>query len=498
VSSYGRNAANLANALANPSDPALRAAVRSGQIQADDFVPGLRGNPAYDAYAWFYDHAAARFAGVPLPARYNVPPPPPRNEWNDFLNGLRCLATQGCVGRRLGLNVGSSWGDPHVVTGDGLQYDFQAAGELVLVEADDVVIQVRQQPLGGSRTIAYNTAVAARVGGHRVGVYALPTLRVVVDGQPQTASVQLGSDGAVAIDGQVIAIEWASGDRLQFQARGDHLDLAPAITDDHRGRTRGLYGLLDGDRGNDLALADGTPLAQPVPFATLYGAFADSWRVTQASSLFDYAPGETTASFTIAGFPDHHVSTASLTDAQRAAAEAACRDAGATDPFRLEACILDVGTSGDSSLAAGAASAPTPVEATADDPRPPGIATETFAGHVYAFVTERRTFAAADAFCRANGMTLTSISSADESAFLITAVRRYAGGEWFAGGRFDPALGRFTWSDGTPFDFTAWHPGEPNNTTSFEDCVTLNRFAELTWNDSFCGEPSPFVCEVAP
>lgn len=500
VNSYGRNGANLLNGLLNPGDPNLRAAVRSGQIQADDFVPGLRGNPAYDAFAWLYDHAAARFAGVPLPARYNQPPPPKRDEWKDFLNGLNCLATQGCVGRALGLNPGSSWGDPHVVTGDGLQYDFQAAGEFVLVEADDLLVQVRQQPRAGSRTIAFNTAVAARVGGHRVGVYALPGLHVLVDGQPQPRSIALGGDGALTIAGGSITIAWASGDTLQVQFRGDHLDIVPALTDDRRGRARGLYGSLDGDRSNDLALADGTPLALPVPFATLYGAYADGWRIAQAGSLFDYGPGETTASFTVAGFPDHHVSAASLTDDQRAAAEAACRAAGVTDAVRLDACILDVGASGDPSLADGAAAAPPPVEGTADDPRPPGVATEMFGGHLYAFVTQPRAIADADAFCRASGMTLTSIRSTDENAFLIAAVRRHAGGEWFTGGKYSAAIGGFTWSDGTPFDFTAWHPGEPNNTGSFgnEDCVTLNRFSELTWNDSFCGTPSPFVCEVAP
>jgi von Willebrand factor type D domain/Lectin C-type domain len=500
ANSYGRNTANLLNALTNPGDPALRDAVRSGQIQADDFVPGLRGNPAYDAFAWFYDHAAARFAGVPLPARYNQPPPPKRNDWNDFLNGLNCLATQGCVGRRLGLNPGSSWGDPHVITGDGLQYDFQAAGEFVLVEADDLEIQVRQEPQAGSQTIAFNTAVAARVGSHRVGVYTLPSLHVLVDGQLASGSVTLGSDGSLGIQGGSITIVWAAGDTLQVQFRGDHLDVVPALTDDRRGRTRGLYGSLDGDRTNDLALPDGTPLVQPVSFAMLYGAFADGWRITQAGSLFDYTTEETTATFTIAGFPRQHVSTASLTDDQRAAAEATCRAAGVTDAVRLEACILDVGLSGNPALADGAAAAPTPVQSTADDPRPPDVATEMFGGHIYAFVTQPRVIAAADAFCRASGMTLASISSADESAFLITAVRRYANAEWFTGGKYDTTLAQFTWSDGTPFAFTAWQPGEPNNIGSFgsDDCITLNRFTELTWNDSFCGTPSPFVCEVTP
>jgi hypothetical protein len=49
------------------------------------------------------------------------------------------------------LNVapsGSSTGDPHILTFDGLHYDFQAIGDFVLVKAldSDLEIQVRQAP----------------------------------------------------------------------------------------------------------------------------------------------------------------------------------------------------------------------------------------------------------------------------------------------------------------------------------------------------------------
>lgn len=499
VNSYGKNGGNLLNALLNPNDPALRAAVQSGQLQADDFVPGLRGNPAWDVYSWFYDHANSQFFGAPLPARYHHPPPPPRDEWKDFVNGLKCLGTQGCVGRALGLNFGSSWGDPHITTGDGLHYDFQAAGEFVFVEADGVLVHVRQEPRGSTQ-VAFNTAIAARIGSHRVGVYALPTPHVTVDGQPMTESFSLGADGDVTISPSMVVLQWAAGDRFEARLAGDHLDLTPGMSDAQRGRTRGLYGSLDGDRTNDLALPTGEVLPQPLLFATLYGPFANGWRIRQEDSLFDYAPGESTATFTNTSFPPAHVSTTSLSDAARQSAMSACLAAGVTDPILLDSCVLDVGLTGDTSLAAGATAVPPPAERTVEEAVPQGVPTETFKGHVYAFVTARRNRADATAYCAQNGMHLASVGDAEENEFLSLRSRTYAGGEWLTGGRYDAATQTFLWSDATSTGYTNWHPGEPNNTnTGSEDCIVLNRFSpDTTWNDNSCTASWPFICEVTP
>ena len=67
----------------------------------------------------------------------------------------------------------SSNGDPHVLTADGLAYDFQAAGEFTAIKSSssDFEIQVRQEPWAGSTTVTVNTAVAMNVAGDRVGVY---------------------------------------------------------------------------------------------------------------------------------------------------------------------------------------------------------------------------------------------------------------------------------------------------------------------------------------
>jgi hypothetical protein len=56
------------------------------------------------------------------------------------------------------------------------------------------------------------------------------------------------------------------------------------------------------------ALPDGTSVGQLPPtlhqrYIDLYKTFAERWRVTAATSLFDYAPGTSTATFTLDDWP---------------------------------------------------------------------------------------------------------------------------------------------------------------------------------------------------
>ena len=62
--------------------------------------------------------------------------------------------------------AGGSVGDPHLRTHDGLWYDFQGAGEFVLVRSVDgaAEVQVRQEPPSDARMVTVNTAVAMRLG----------------------------------------------------------------------------------------------------------------------------------------------------------------------------------------------------------------------------------------------------------------------------------------------------------------------------------------------
>jgi hypothetical protein len=261
---------------------------------------------------------------------------------------------------------GTAHGDPHLTTFDGRHYDFQAVGEFVAARdpAGGFTIQVRQQPYRDSRLIAVNTAVAMDVAGDRVEVRPDGAkVAVLVAGRPSTVDlVGLDHGGqvrhALSDDGDLATVIWPDGSTAWVSSVGGawlNLSVQPAPS--HTGHLEGLLGDFDGSPGNDIRPHGGAPVAgsgQPA-FAALYPAVADSWRIDAKSSLFTYPAGRDTTSYTDRSFPEKPATVDSL--ANRAAAEAACRGYGVTDPVLLEDCVLDVGLTGQLGFAEGARAA---------------------------------------------------------------------------------------------------------------------------------------------
>jgi hypothetical protein len=249
---------------------------------------------------------------------------------------------------------GSSTGDPHLITIDGLRYDLMAVGEFVLVDDGDLLIQVRHGPFRRSKTASVNTEVAARVGTSRVTVYASREPGVRIDGAAASDDTELPGGGRVERSRGTTTITWPEGDVLTTMDRGDHLDLRFTPVAERRGRLKGLLGDYDGDKTDDLVSGD-TPLEVPPAYDALHPGYADAWRITQDDALFDYGPGETTETFTDRAFPEGHLTPSSLSAEDREIAEKVCREKGIGDPVILQACIVDVGVSGDPALAESAA-----------------------------------------------------------------------------------------------------------------------------------------------
>jgi len=257
---------------------------------------------------------------------------------------------------------GGCWGDPHLIRFDHVgeaipgaggegRFDFQASGEFVLFEStdDSMVVQVRYEPANDSTTVT--RAAAMDVEGDRVSVYPGSALDVRIGGVPTALTVGIpvilpgGGElerGTSPAGRDELYVRWLDGSELRVvewstPAAGSYLNLFPTLAVTRSAGIQGLLGNANGIVNDDLNLGDGTP-ANP---ADLYTTFADSWRITQIESLFDYAVGEDTTTWD--GTPtDPDYTVADLDPVAVAAATADCNAAGIVDEPWLSQCIIDV------------------------------------------------------------------------------------------------------------------------------------------------------------
>ena len=229
------------------------------------------------------------------------------------------------------LNDGYNDGDPHLVTVDGAHFNFQGGGEYVYLRDNGLEIQTRETPVqtassflgadpydGIASCVSLNTAVAAHVGAHRVtfepGSGDAGSMVLRIDGTVVTltsAGINLGGGAHVAPapGGSGIEIDFADGTTLVVISSWWPSQNLPYLNVDvfHTAASAGLMGAVM--PGSWLpALPNGAsvgamPAAVHDRYAVLYRKFGDAWRVTNASSLFDYQPGQSTGTFSYPTWP---------------------------------------------------------------------------------------------------------------------------------------------------------------------------------------------------
>jgi len=290
--------------------------------------------------------------------------------------------------------AGGGWGDPHMTTVDGVHYDFQSAGEFTALREDDLEIQTRQRPVSSTTVpgpseytglgvcVSTYSAVALRIGSNRI------SLQPNLSGQPDPSGLQLRVNGklvtltdsgidlraggstqaSVQLEGRITK---AAGGAYEFtNARGTQLVATPAYWPAQQiwymnlnvyqtSATRGIWGRLAGYSWLP-ALPNGTSLG-PKPeslsqrYQDLYVKFADAWRVSDATSLFDYAPGTNTATFTRAEWPRFNPESCAFegqTSAPPATAEVAAQACSAiTNAAHKADCMFDVAVTGETGFA---------------------------------------------------------------------------------------------------------------------------------------------------
>jgi hypothetical protein len=277
----------------------------------------------------------------------------------------------------------SDRGDPHIVTTNGIAYDFQAAGEFVALRDEDggFELQTRQSPVltnfipgpdqytGIASCVSLNTAVALKLGSKRVTYQQVGTpgqeSRVLLRIGGRSAvldrgSLDLGSGNSVTANGGgSLTFAAADGTRViatprYWESQGYwYIDVEVLGTS----ARAGIMGHVAG--GEWLPRGGGRENFGPMPasltdrFAVLYGKFAKTWRVNDKTSLFDYDAGQTPKSFVDLAWPatNNKCQVSSLpapTVKEPVSYDVAKRNcAPITDKRAREQCIFDVQVMGD-------------------------------------------------------------------------------------------------------------------------------------------------------
>lgn len=225
-------------------------------------------------------------------------------------------------------------GDPHIRTVDGVSYDFQAAGEFVLLRGENLEIQARHVPVetaeplgpdaytGLTSCVSVTGALAMRFGDRRI------TYQPSLYGPPDPEQLELRVDGELVglpqsprDFGDVLVTPTSATGGLRFDTLGGtSLVVTPRYWHHHQvwilnltlervRATEGLMGAITPDSWLPRLAQWGERVGpRPGPltlrYKHLYDIFGESWRVTSQTSLFDYAPGTSTKDFTVPHWPN--------------------------------------------------------------------------------------------------------------------------------------------------------------------------------------------------
>ncbi len=304
------------------------------------------------------------FSMVPEPIRNSITYQSTQHRSSDFQNQWNAIqqyiSSVDCSSRR-----GRSYGDPHLVSFDGVRFSFQTVGEFVLAKstARNIEVQVRQRQEGNDFSL--NSGVAMNVNGDRLCIYAddYPDADYSTPVRLNGMSVHviggtyfLPHGGTIRKKGQLYTVYFPNGEvvtaKLRNLNRRGFMDVSVTILPCSARDFTGLLGNANGSMQDDFDVPGNT---SRVVYASnsseadyfrrerqafLAKEYAEIHRVTMATTLFDYPPGMSTVSYTNRMYPIVYRDLNDVNTRQLDRARRLCRERG-VNPLDMNGCIFD-------------------------------------------------------------------------------------------------------------------------------------------------------------
>lgn len=333
-----------ANGSPNLSRSIVEAAAAEHQRAQDDLAVEQRINAAVEA-----DYQTVLLASLAATAARQAAQQCSCSEPVD----LRCVEPLRC---------GGTYGDPHLRTFDGVQYDFQGAGDYDLVSSttDAFRIDVRYTRDSSNKAISFNRALVVSLPNSdriRFGDDGLqaPGQAMSVElpsgehPSPNVGSIITLNDGSkLGFDGVWWALRTGDGIIVRVQNRAGR-GLVVGVPPARAGQLRGLLGNSDGNPDNDLRGESGETIS-PYDWSQVHGSLLRAMLRPFSINLFRNSASSADVYPTV---PFRSLESSDLTESQRAWAEGICRNAGIASEPALRNCVLDVGATSDDTLAYG-------------------------------------------------------------------------------------------------------------------------------------------------
>uniref|UniRef100_A0A3Q2ZYF5 Type-2 ice-structuring protein-like n=1 Tax=Kryptolebias marmoratus TaxID=37003 RepID=A0A3Q2ZYF5_KRYMA len=114
-----------------------------------------------------------------------------------------------------------------------------------------------------------------------------------------------------------------------------------------------------------------------------------------------------------------------------------------------------------------------------------------FNGRCFRYFPISISWANAQRNCVSMQASLASVHSFEEYHFVRNLVNGLV--QAWLGGSDAQEEGTWLWSDGTPFHYSQWCHGEPNNMAG-QHCLQMNYGGSKCWDDQWCNARRPYVC----